>query len=201
MKLLLIIFFHLSSFYIFAQNELKYVQEIINMYQNDARSMYGQEFYLHIDEVTSEPNGHAVFTGDGLEIGINRASLNIYKDEIILATVCHEIGHFLGKQFEGYKYSSGLAPEGEADYFSGSCLMRYFLEKKSLTVSDAQKMSIFQANEKFSILHHGAVDPQSAMSEKYSKGIQTEHPGHECRLLSVISGVYAGSRPSCWYNP
>lgn len=184
-----------------ARDRLEIASDIIGLYQPLAREMFRKEIYLWIEPSNENPNAYASFNGPrgSPRIRILTSTLREFEDDEIAATVCHELGHFFGDRTFGEK-EEGIALEGEADYFAGSCLMRYLTQTLHLSPGRAVVEAISIAKNEAQAFEYRRLDPNRARS-KCADGINRAYPDPDCRLLTVIHGIRKLNRPVCWFNP
>lgn len=139
--------------------------------------------------------------------------------QLALAT-CHEVGHVLGQWFSSKYFFS---PEGEADYFSGSCF-KSFLDSKGADiaalgsyerrVTDAKcdnsieqhcNLIVSVTRSLISTVSHTEVnennlDPSETLPRD-ERTIYSSYPSNNCRVLTMISGALLLDRPLCWFYP
>lgn len=184
-----------------ARDRLEIASDIIGLYQPMAREVLGSEIYLWIEPSDESPNAYASFNGPrgSPRIHILTSTLREFEDDEIAATVCHELGHFFGDRTFGER-SEGIALEGEADYFAGSCLMQYLTKTLHLSPGRAVVEAISIAKNEAQAFEHRRIDPDRARW-RYVNGINLSYPDPDCRLLTVIHGIRNLKRPVCWFNP
>jgi len=197
-----IIFFAFFASKIFAQEadiELKIIYDVVNIYKTDALKKLGKEITVEIIEDEDE-NAYSYYKS--VKIKFNRGYLNFLKGNEVLRTTCHEIGHLLGDN-SSYHYDDLSATEGEADYFSGFCMVKYFEQIEKLTKIKATKKAVLLAKRQLQRIYENEVfTPVLAYNTPLEKGtVLIEHPTPNCRLLTVLHGIHQMSRPKCWYNP
>lgn len=117
--------------------------------------------------------------------------------------ICHELGHILGEvplakiPADQRKSAFDLrdSVEGEADYFAGRCLKKFFSngQNPTLTALATAKLAL----EKIMSAHL----PWPLPAQAPYPGINPSYPEPACRLLSVVAGTTGAPRPACWYNP
>jgi len=188
----------------FAQNEMEVAYDVISMYQPEVRQKYGKEIHLSIDQTDKKPNSFVSENFNSIEIEVRSTSLEAFSDKVVAATICHEVGHVLGVKYKSEEYylsgGVGFAVEGEADYFSGKCLMRYLTEKLNLSTYEAQDQALELAKLRFSVYAKGRINYQKAATRS-CQGIDMDYPDYDCRVLTVARAIRDEARPSCWYNP
>lgn len=184
-----------------AEDPFEIVSDIIGLYQPISRETFGMEIFLWIEPSNERPNAFASFRGPGgsPRIRILSSMLDQFKDSTISATVCHELGHFFGDRSMGQR-QDGLALEAEADYFAGSCLVRYLSELKGFPEEKAEVEAIEIAQHEAQAFERRRLDANRART-LHIEGVELGYPEPECRLLTVIHGIRAIKRPDCWYNP
>lgn len=184
-----------------AEDRFEIVSDIIGLYQPMARATFGQEIYLWIEPSNESPNAYASFGGPrgSPRIRILSSTLIEFEGDEVAATVCHELGHFFGDRTYGER-SEGIALEAEADYFAGSCLMRYLTGTRHLSVGRAQAEAIAIAKDEAQAFERRRLNPDRARS-MCGEGVALSYPDADCRLLTVIHGIRNLRRPICWFNP
>lgn len=134
----------------------------------------------------------------GPSLTITTEALRQMVDDEALATMCHEMGHLFGERF--FTTVSGLAVEGEADYFAGKCLMKYLTEVRGMSSRRATAAAEEIAKGEAVAFAQGRLTWERGYLTFY-EGINRSYPPDECRLLTVLHGVWGWKRPACWYNP
>ncbi len=182
-------------------SEIEVIKDLIGLYQPEIRKRYGKELYFEIQE-TETRNAWASITGGPNRsplLTITSAYLYMFVDDEVINTVCHELGHFLGNISFG-STKQGAAFESEADYFGGSCAVRYYREVRGFSLNKAQETAIHMAKNSRSHVKGYCIDPYEARAMTYN-GINTMYSVPECRVLSVLHGIMGWKRPACWFNP
>ncbi len=182
-------------------DELELISDVTGMYQTESRRRFGAELeYAIIDSPML--NASAGYRDGAPNMEFFTALLHRLSDDQILAVVCHELGHFFGNRFS---FGEDAAVEGEADYFSGSCMTRYLREKRGMTASQAEDAAAHIADLEMSNLYEMHVTAECAYGHTpppgSAWGIQVTYPEPDCRLLSVVHGIRGWARPACWYLP
>lgn len=147
----------------------------------------------------------------------------------IAATLCHELGHGIGgPPYKAYKdEDTDVSVEGQADYFAFRyCLPRIFkrlkpnAEVKSVNAHTDSLCKhipqaryslctrVFQALEvERTFFRLNKEDPTTNYSTPDSS-ISTEvnkdpyfYPSSQCRLDTMMAGLFEKERPRCWYLP
>ena len=179
------------------QNQI--ITDALDLYREEITEKFAGDITVKIknsvlDRVESDYQNRTIefYTG----------ALQYLPGEEVVRVTCHELGHFLGDNSR-YQTDYGAALEGEADYFSGSCMVRYFEQHHSLEQDEAQDAAwdLTQSQMRRS---SGISDlsEESAYSKSYTPGVvEVSYPDWDCRLLTVKNGIYGGKRPVCWYNP
>lgn len=149
-------------------------------------------------------------------------------DAVALIT-CHEVGHVLGgkpyfKNPNFQKFSS----EGQADYYSTAvCLKKYFtsidstMDELNITqpasaIKHCQKLqskkeqaicyrSIRAINGFIAVLGHLKKNNGNASLEGKDTSVASEtyvddYPGNQCRVDTLLAGLFNLPRPSCWFK-
>jgi hypothetical protein len=188
-----------------AEDGIRVAQEAIALYQPEARERFGREVHLRIidGDRREDPNAFAGWNGPGgaPRITIQRTQLARDPEDLVLHSVCHELGHFLGDRSVGVYEESDLTYEAEADYFSGSCLLRYFLEVAGMSESSARQAALETAAKGVSAHEGKRTRSDWARDRIYPFGIDDEYPFAECRLLTIENAIDGKPRPACWYRP
>lgn len=170
--------------------------------------------------------------------------------DALVAILCHELGHQFGgapKQLRGRsELRSWSSAEGQADYYAATKCMPFLFGNegsgKSLTeviddktfekleqvcddsICKRAALAALQMTRLFASLRMGIPEP-SLLSNDESQVYLTDlgHPAPQCRLDTMISGLYCerarearfddqnplkgtclgmpGGRPSCWFHP
>lgn len=197
-----LIYLSLSNNLLYAyhgDSELEIIYDVIKLYQFDVLKKFNKKIKIEIIE-DGHKNAYSIY--EPLKIIFHRGYLNLLKDTLVLRTICHEVGHFLGDNSIYHFEDSLSAVEGEADFFSGSCMVRYFEEVKKLNKSLAKKRATILTKEQLEIITGEKLIPRLATKEPLAKGnVLRDHPTPNCRLLTVLHGINEMPRPKCWYNP
>lgn len=180
-----------------ARDELETIHELLELYRPQSMEKYGKPIAFTVKK-NSDMNASASARLGGPSLTITTGALESLIDDEALSTMCHEMGHLFGERF--FTTISGLAVEGEADYFSGYCLMRYLTEVRGMSQGRATAEAEEIAKHEAMAFAQGRLTWQKAYLDFYS-GINRSYPANECRLLTVLHGVWGWKRPSCWYNP
>lgn len=180
-----------------ARDELETINELLELYRPESMEKYGKPIAFTVKK-SSQMNASASARLFGPSLTITTGALESLVDDEALSTMCHEMGHLFGERH--FSTISGLAVEGEADYFSGFCLMRYLKEVRGMSQSRATAEAEEIAKHEASAFAQGRLTWQKAYLDFYS-GINRSYPANECRLLTVLHGVWGWKRPACWYNP
>lgn len=195
--ILFTLLFSLLSAQSFAQNELETIRDLIDLYRPDSMERYKRPIKFTLQR-SNQMNAYATALLGRPEVIITTRALKNLKDDEALATMCHEVGHLFG---ERHVWTiSGLAVEGEADYFEGKCLVRFLKEVRRLSHSRAIADAIDIAHHEAVAFAEGRLTWQRAYLDFY-QGIHRGYPPKECRLLTVIHGIHGWKRPKCWFNP
>jgi hypothetical protein len=183
-------------------DELDIIRDVLGLYDREAREAWGESIGLWIVD-SDEVNAFAVMRNERPTLKFMSALLSFYDGDEILMTACHELGHFLGDRTidNGLSYY-GLAVEGEADYFSGACAVRYFREIEGMSERSAIQRTAELARETKSKRSERRLDENTARDWEVAPGVILEtHPEPECRVLTIIQGANGLDRPPCWYRP
>jgi len=108
--------------------------------------------------------------------------------------LCHELGHLLGgpplKSKNGWS-----STEGQADYFSGSCI-------KNLGLSEEEFLEAALNLGKIYAQVTGQAEPSLTRCDESSvTRTNYGYPQVQCRLDSILAGWKEQPRPGCWYFP
>lgn len=182
-------------------DELETLRDVLALYREEARRNFGGEGVLYEIVESGESNAYAELVNGKPTLSFTTARLREYDGDQLLNTICHELGHFLG-DVSIAEDGTGLTVEGEADYFAGACMFRYFTEVRRYSESDALEALDTAAKEARSTSRGMRLDPDDARSERAPRGtIEQGHPEAACRVLTTMNGARGLPRPACWYNP
>lgn len=117
---------------------------------------------------------------------------------------CHELGHIIG----GTPYKVGKYPnqyknmqismEGQSDYFAGSTCLKKISPNP---IEDAVEFFRNMADSLKDVVGENNsfyAPPQVGIDDNIF--YEGEYPSFQCRLNTVIAGIYNQERPSCWYQ-
>ena len=180
-----------------ARDELETINELLELYRPESMEKYGKPIAFTVKK-SSDMNASASVRLGGPALKITTAALESLVDDEALSTMCHEVGHLFGERL--VSTLSDLAVEGEADYFSGFCIVRYLKEVRGMSHSRATAEAEEIAKHEASAFAQGRLTWQKAYLDFY-EGINRTYPANECRLLTVLHGVWGWKRPACWFNP
>jgi Zn-dependent peptidase ImmA (M78 family) len=182
------------------ETKVEKLKDLIQLYQSFALRLYKHPLSLIIEQ-SSEMDAYA--NQRGPVIGITEGTLSTLPDDAVLATVCHELGHFFGdSRFRLDPTRQSGIIEAEADYFAGYCLVNYYKVVKGYSKIRAEDASMIAARLEAPYFEKKRLVPERAYGETYfTQGWNRQYPEGECRLLTVLHGIKARQRPSCWYNP
>lgn len=180
-----------------ANDELETINELLALYRPISMVKYGKEIKFTV-QTSSTMNASASARLGGPALTITTEALRQMNDDEALATMCHEMGHLFGERL--VTTLSGLAVEGESDYFAGSCIMKYLMEVRGLSLSRAISAAEEIAKGEAVAFAQGRLIWERGYLTFY-EGINNSYPPDECRLLTVLHGVWGWKRPVCWYNP
>jgi hypothetical protein len=178
---------------------MEILSDTIGLYQGDAQKYFGNEFSLEITP-RGEPNAYARIDRSVPRITVTRSLLRELDGDEVLRSVCHEIGHFLGDTSFG-GYSDGIAYEGEADYFGGKCMVRYYQEIRGLSARAAESAAIETLSNQIPKRARCRVSADTARESSFKAGINDQYPDWDCRMLTTTNGALGLPRPECWFNP
>ena len=194
LALLVLVF---TSTFAVARDEFETINELLELYRPESMKKYGMPIAFTLKK-SSDMNASASARLSGPTLTITTAALKSLVDDEALSTMCHEMGHLFGERH--FTTVSGLAVEGEADYFSGHCLIRYLTEVRGMSKRRATAEAEEIAKHEAVAFAQGRLTWQAAYLEFY-EGINLSYPANECRLLTVLHGVWGWKRPACWFNP
>ncbi len=180
-----------------ARDELETIYELLELYRPESMEKYGKPIAFKLKK-NSDMNASASARLSAPTITITTGALKSLIDDEAVSTVCHEMGHFFGERL--VSTISGLAVEGEADYFSGRCLIKYLTKVRGMSQSRAIAEAEEIAKHETAAFAQGRLQWQKAYLDFY-EGVNDSYPANECRLLTVLHGIWGWKRPACWYNP
>jgi hypothetical protein len=191
----------------------KYHDELVNRWKNEPRIRFID--FDAIQGTASAP--YDVPTYDFYAKLFKVSSV----DELVMVT-CHETGHLLGEitlqqSPDEFLKNFKTSPEGEADFWGGTCVFDYVKEKDlrlseinpycKVLAPEEQEHCSYAINLYLEGYKHLSNDefisPEvvEEMKYPYGNGIQFQHPGNDCRMLTAIYSITGKGRPTCWYNP
>jgi len=174
-------------------------KNVIKLYKDEIFNEFSRSINLDILDSTELAAGADIRAS---KIIITSKTFQFFEGKEILSVVCHEMGHFLGNKLLS-PIKSTAALEGEADYFSGKCIVRYLIDvlgyQQENAINAALQLSQDQARRN---LNSNNLLATTAKNDVYSEGkINQDYPSDDCRLLTVHHGIQDLPRPRCWYNP
>lgn len=180
-----------------ASDEIQTLKDLKNLYRPEAMAKYGKPIQISIEN-SAKMNAYAFARFGSPQLTISSGALKQLHDDEVISTICHEIGHLFGVR---HKWTvSGLAIEGEADYFAGSCIVRFLRQVRGMSPDRAEREAIEIAEHEAVAFARSRLNWEKAYLEAHG-GIKRGYPNRECRLLTVIHGIKGWKRPQCWYNP
>lgn len=137
-------------------------------------------------------------------------------EELLLMSLCHEAGHFMGGS---PRKSSGRSHEGQADYYSALVCMKEMwksednqkalhaiaidpiVQEKCKGEALCSRISMLGLSmSRFDALFSNDPPPQFSTPDKSRvKATNESYPSAQCRLDTYFAGATNGPRPSCWY--
>lgn len=176
-------------------HKIAVLKQTLVIYENEIMARTGFPLQLKFSPSTILQATGGVVDGKP-EMTFYEGILTQLSADDLVAITCHELGHILGKvTFRALGVSKPRnqddSVEGEADYFGGACLLRFF---KDPEIAKEVGLRAYES------IYRRKINPALAESESYV-GINVTYPSDSCRVLSVIRGVEGRERPECWFNP
>jgi len=152
------------------------------------------------------------YTSSEISFYFTQGVMNKSDDEALLIA-CHEIGHILGKVYKNPRPGNLklTATEGEADFFAGMCLRKYFerFPKEPLNYYNICNNSktcnlILQSalemfnSDPFNLNFSEETLKLNLPPSPTGKTLQI-YPTNECRFHSIYAGFLQKPRPNCWF--
>ena len=170
-------------------------------FEPEVVELRGAPWDVFVDQENFDFNAYATLDFDGNpQLIVNRGLISHDRmaPEVFDLFLCHELGHLLGGEPRIMLRSGKLSwssVEGQADYFSTSICMPELGYNQQEIEDVALELSTLIAKLK------GYVNLPSLLKRDKSEVyrlLQT-HPRPQCRLDTMIAGLYQNERPNCWY--
>lgn len=204
MQKFIVLFLAFVSLNIFADTEEQMARDAVKLYQTHSANRYRKPLKLTVSE-DSSVNAYAKLSMRGEPIiDITSGALYELTGDGVLATICHELGHFFGhKQFSiNPNDPRSMIIESEADYFAGFCLVNFLKSVRGYSDRKAIEEAVEIAKVEAPVYVQSRLDCNKAYSQSFPRGGWNQgYADPECRLLTVIHGARGWKRPNCWYNP
>lgn len=178
------------------------IEAIVENYQGEAVARFGHRIELTFSPTNSMLQALGGWDNNGKLLIAVYGGILALPAAAIPAVICHELGHIFGEvpfsrlppnRRPGMDLKNNV--EGEADYFGGRCLVRFFAGH-----AQAHQLALASAKATLETISSRNISWPLPPLLPFN-GINSGYPAPECRLLSMFSGIYGRQRPKCWFNP
>ena len=179
----------------YTEAEFHRVLQNIESHYRPLAEAAGGTFQIDHDWTDGAANAFAWRIGDEfiLEVPGGIARYHLITEDAFILILCHELGHLFG----GDPHSHNISFEGQSDYYSTNICFRKLRPEATIdqTLAGALALTSFYAKiSKVSPPRLETPDPTQV-----NKTLRS-HPSPQCRLDTLVAGLFSQPRPRCWYR-